>query len=96
MISIQEFDHLCAGHFAALTLESGITLHGYAGRDLADVKFIRVDGLVTEDDGTVGQFSVRLERSQIQQASILTEAPVATASDGTVHRMRSAFWKNIE
>ena len=93
MISSQEFDRICAGHFAALTLEGGLTLQGYAARDLADGELIRVDGLAAEEDGSISQFSLRLERSQVQAASLLPEPPAVTDSAGTVHRMQSAFWE---
>ncbi len=96
MISTQEFDSLCTGHFAALTLEGGPTLQGYTRRDSTHGKFILFDGLATEDDGTVSKFSHRLERSQIQAASLLSEPPSVTDCNGTIHRMRAAFWEETE
>ena len=93
MISFKEFEDLCTGHFAALTLEGGPTIQGYAGGDPAHANCIRVDGLALEDDGTVSQFSLCLERSQIQTANLLPETPTITDFGGIVHCMRPGFWE---
>ena len=92
MIPSDEFDRFCNGQFTSVTLESGPIVQGYAARDLQDFRLMRIDGFTLEDDGRVSQFSLRLEQSQIKAASVLKEPPAVTDLDGTVHRMRSAFW----
>ena len=87
---------LKVGNFAALTLNGGMTISGYAGEDPDRAGVLRIDGLALEDDGSVSQFSLRLEQSQIQAATVLNGAP--TVSDGVdrIHRMRAAFWADME
>ena len=94
MISAEGFDRLCGGAFVSVTLAGGPTLQGYAAQDPDQAQRLRVDGFAREDDGRVSQFSLSLERSQIEAADILPNAPEATDSDGIVHRMQPAFWGN--
>jgi hypothetical protein len=96
VISVQEFNRLCAGRFVALTLEGGPTLAGLRRARSRSHTIIRVDGLATEDDGTISQFSLRLERFQIQAASILPRPSVISDAEGQVYRMGSGFWEEIE
>lgn len=92
MISDDEFNRLCAAQFVSLTLAGGPTVQGYAAQDPDDRQLLRVDGLALENDGTVTPFSLRLERSQIESAEILLDAPVVRDRDGTVHQMRRSFF----
>jgi hypothetical protein len=96
MISSADFDRLCSGDFVQLTLILGPTIQGYAARDPDHDQLLRVDGFALEDDGSVSQLSVRIERSQIETADILPNAPEVIDSRGIIHRMQSAFWDNTE
>jgi hypothetical protein len=75
-------------------LAGGPTIEGYATRDTDDLQLLRVDGLALEDDGSVSQFSLRLELTQIEAVLVLPNAREFTDSGGTVHRMQAALWPN--
>ena len=92
MISADEFNGLAGGQFVHLRLLHGPTIEGYAARDPGDSNLLRVDGLAVVDDGSVGQFSLRLERAHIEAALILKDPPEVIDSQNRVHRMRPEFW----
>ncbi|MGH7982690.1 MAG: hypothetical protein ACREFF_06030 [Candidatus Udaeobacter sp.] len=91
MMSADEFNRLAAGQFVSVKLAGGPTVEGYAARDPDDPQRLRVNGLALEDDGSVSQFSLQLEQSQIEAVAVLSNAPEVTDSQGRVHRMPAAF-----
>jgi len=92
MISADEFDRLVAGQFVSMKVAGGPTIEGFAARDRDDRRLIRVDGLALENDGSVSEFSLRLERLHIEAVVVLLSAPEVRYSQGTVHCVQAALW----
>lgn len=96
MITSAQFQQLKQGGFASIQLKDGPLLSGFAAQDLEISKFLRLDGMIENEDGLLAQFALRLEESEIEAPESLSTAPIFTSSSGESYTMNAAFWTDMD
>jgi hypothetical protein len=69
-----------------------LVIDGYAASDPEDARFLRIDSLVAEDDGSLSQLSLRLLPSQVRGVQPLDYPPRFQDEQGAMVVMPASFW----
>ena len=96
MITPAQFQRLKNGGFASIQLANGPLLSGFAAQDTEVARFLRLDGLIENEDGSLSQFALRLELAEIEGADFLDRAPIFTDRAGTQSSMNAEFWQDMD
>jgi hypothetical protein len=92
MVDPDDIRWVYGGGFVRLTLCGGPTVSGHAASDPEDAKVLRLDGLASEGDGGMSQFSLRLQPGDIEAIEAIQSAPLYADPNGTDVAMPAAFW----
>lgn len=96
MINQAQFQELKQGCFVAVKLNNGPKVSGFAAQDLEAPRFVRLDGMVQDEDGLLAQFALRLEEKVIAAIELLPSAPIFTDCDGNQTQMNASFWPDMD
>ena len=96
MINQEQYQKLKQGCFVSVKLNNGPHLSGFAAQDLEEPRFVRLDGMVENEDGFLAQFALRLEEKEIQAVELLSSAPVFTDRAGKQMQMNASFWPDMD
>lgn len=91
-MSDSNIEQLRRGSFACVHLRGGPVISGYAATDPEDARFVRLDSLVSEDDGSLSQISLRLSADNIESVKVLSDAPRFRNADGLTVVMPASLW----
>jgi len=92
MINEKTIEDVRRGRFARVQLSGGPAIDGFAAADPSDSRFLRVDSLAAEDDGSLSQISLRLLPAGMASVEVLADAPRFQEADGSVVVMPASFW----
>lgn len=86
------FEQVRRGGFARIQLRGGPLVSGYAATDPEDARFVRLDGLLREDDGGLSPFSLRFTTDDVESIEALADPPRFRDADGSSVVMPASFW----
>jgi hypothetical protein len=95
MIDHAQYQKLKEGRFASIKLNNGPNLSGFAAQDLEELRFVRLDGMVENEEGLLTQFALRLEEKEIESIEFLSSAPIFTDHVGNQVIMNASFWSDM-
>lgn len=96
MINQAQYQKLKQGCFASVKLNNGPNLSGFAAQDLEEARFVRLDGMIKNEDGVLAQFALRLDKKDIEAAELLSSAPIFTHRAGNQTTMNASFWSDMD
>ena len=96
MINHAQYQKLKEGCFASIKLNNGLNLSGFVAQDLEQLRFVRLDGMVENEDGLLAQFALRLEEREIESVELLPSAPTFTDRVGNQVIMSASFWPDMD
>ena len=92
MITDSTIEESRQGRFARVQLRGGPTIDRFAAADPEDHRLIRIDSLVTEDDGSLSRLSLRLLPGELASVEVLVDAPRFHDADGSLVVMPESLW----
>ena len=92
MIDEKTIEDVRKGQFARVQLRGGPAIDGFAAADPSDARFLRVDTLAPEGDGSLSQVSLRLLPADMTSLEVLAGPPHFKDVDGSAVVMPASLW----
>ncbi len=96
MINFAEYQNLKQGGFVSIKLSNGPKLSGFAAQDLEEPRFVRLDGMIENEDGLLAQFALRVEKKDIEAIEFLSTAPTFVDCLGHEVTMDASLWPDMD
>lgn len=85
-----------AGSFVKINLSGDLPVSGYIGSDPSTPGFLRLDGYLLGEEGSLREISLKIAPDEIATVDFLPESPLFTDNEGHTLTMQRGFMKHLD